>query len=91
MVTTARAASQDAHLAYVHGDVLTTALDGPYDVVTCFAALHHMDLRRGLTRLRELTAPGGTLLLVGLARPSTPSDWLIGVLGDPGGNLSAGR
>lgn len=83
MVTAARAAAQDTHLVYVHGDVLATGVDGPYDLVTCFATLHHMDLRRGLTRLRELTAPGGTLLVVGLARRSTLGDSLIGGLGIP--------
>ncbi len=38
------------------------------------AALHHMDMRQGLTQMRELLSPGGTLAVVGLARSRYPAD-----------------
>lgn len=72
-----------ANATYVRGDVLTADLPGPYDLVTCFAVLHHVGLRPGLERLRELTAPGGTLVVVGLARPDTPARLAWSALGVP--------
>jgi 16S rRNA G1207 methylase RsmC len=67
-----------AGLTFETGDVLTTDVTGaPFDVVTCSATLHHLPLEAGLTRLRELTAPGGTLIVVGLALESTPGDYLL--------------
>lgn len=60
-------------ISYQAGDVL----DGPaetFDLVTCFATLHHLDLEAGLRRLAALTAPGGRLVVVGLAAVRTPVD-----------------
>ncbi|HEX4442948.1 MAG TPA: class I SAM-dependent methyltransferase [Galbitalea sp.] len=65
-------------LRFVVGDVLTTHCDGePYDFVACSATLHHMETDAGLNRLRDLTAPGGTLVIVGLAFDSTPWDRIV--------------
>ncbi len=50
------------------GDLLTADLPGGYDVVTALAVLHHVPLGAGLTRLRDLLAPGGTLVVLGLHR-----------------------
>lgn len=62
-------------LTFVVGDVLSTTIPGePFDFVACSATLHHMDTVAGLNRLRELTAPGGTLVIVGLAFDSTAWD-----------------
>jgi hypothetical protein len=38
-----------------------------------------MDARTGLVRLRELVAPGGVLVVIGLARPDFPRDLPIEV------------
>jgi ubiquinone/menaquinone biosynthesis C-methylase UbiE len=78
-VTEATAAHPDVPgLRFEHGNVLNTRLsDEPYDFVACSATLHHMDTTAGLERLRELTAPGGTLVIVGLAFDSTGWDRLI--------------
>ncbi|MFF4371160.1 class I SAM-dependent methyltransferase [Streptomyces sp. NPDC001594] len=65
------------------GDVLEGVQGGPYDVVTCVAAVHHMPIGDGLARLRECLAPGGTLVVVGLYRPRTWSDHLIGAAAVP--------
>ncbi|GMA26483.1 ubiquinone biosynthesis protein [Luteimicrobium album] len=48
-------------------------LDG-YDAVTMVAVLHHLDLVPALEHVRELLAPGGRLLVVGLARLGSRRD-----------------
>jgi hypothetical protein len=68
-------------LRFAAGDVLTVALpEAPFDFVACSATLHHVALVPGLTRLVELTAPGGTLVIVGLARNESLADWILGAL-----------
>lgn len=50
---------------------------GPFDVITCLAALHHMPFTPTLRALRALLAPDGILLVLGLYRQSTPIDHLL--------------
>jgi SAM-dependent methyltransferase len=65
-------------LRFETGDVLTTRLpDERFDFVACSATIHHLDLVPALRRLRELTAPGGTLVIVGLATNSSVGDRII--------------
>lgn len=57
-----------------------------YDVVTAVAVLHHLDLEAGLAGLGRLVTPGGRLLVVGLARSSSPADRaldFVAVLANP--------
>ncbi|NHN56101.1 class I SAM-dependent methyltransferase [Calidifontibacter sp. DB0510] len=49
-------------------------VEGRFDLVTMIAVLHHLPLRPALLRLRELVAPGGRVLVVGLAPPASVSD-----------------
>ncbi len=49
-------------------------LDGPYDLITMVAVLHHLDVAEALRQVARLLAPGGRLLVVGLAPPTTPLD-----------------
>lgn len=52
-----------------------------YDTVICVATLHHMDLRSALLKMSEVLAPGGRLLVIGLAADKSMMDLLIsGVL-----------
>lgn len=51
-----------------------TELPGPFDVITMVAVLHHLDVPEGLEHVREMLAPGGRFLAVGLAPPSSASD-----------------
>ena len=69
-------------IAYLAGDVLDVP-DGQFDLVTCFATLHHLGLDDGLTRLAALTAPGGRLVVVGLAAVHTPVDAVASVSAVP--------
>jgi len=75
-VELSRAAHGDVPgLVFEQGDVLATTPDGaPFDLVTCSATIHHLPLDAALARLAELTAPGGSLVVVGLARDASPSD-----------------
>jgi SAM-dependent methyltransferase len=49
---------------------------GGVDLVTMIAVLHHLDLEDALTQVPDLLAPGGRLLVVGLAPPRTARDQL---------------
>lgn len=53
-----------------------TDLDGPLDLVTMVAVLHHLDVPAVLRRVGEVLAPGGRFLAVGLAPPGTVRDHL---------------
>jgi len=71
-----RAREQDqTRVTYLLGDVMTADLPREgFDVVAAVASVHHLDIDEGLARLADLTAPGGTLLIVGLAWSSWPVD-----------------
>lgn len=71
----ARASTTAPNVTFLLGDVLTEALPtGSYDAVVSIATVHHLDLAVALARLAELTAPGGTVAVVGLARSHGPAD-----------------
>jgi 2-polyprenyl-3-methyl-5-hydroxy-6-metoxy-1,4-benzoquinol methylase len=62
----------DTAVEYVRGDFLEYDLEpSSFDFITSVAALHHMDARAALGRMRELLRPGGTLAIVGCARGVT--------------------
>jgi SAM-dependent methyltransferase len=62
-------------IRYLVADVLTGGLEpASFDLVSAVASLHHMDARAGLLGLRGLVAPGGVLVVIGLARPDLPKD-----------------
>jgi SAM-dependent methyltransferase len=65
----------DPALSFVEGDVMTWPFaPASFDLVAAVASLHHLPLVPGLTRLRELLAPGGVLAVIGLARPDGLAD-----------------
>lgn len=62
------------------GDFLAMPVPSPeerYSTITCVAALHHMELKAALLRMRQLLAPGGRLLVVGLAANRTVADFVL--------------
>lgn len=72
------------HLHFVEGDLLTAGLPvGGYDFVCSVSAIHHMDFAAALTRMRDLLRPGGTLVVVGLARATTPAEWAASIATAP--------
>lgn len=64
----------------LHGDFLeisVPAREELYHTVTCVATLHHMELRPALSKMRRFLAPGGKLLIVGLAANKSIADYVI--------------
>ena len=62
-------------IQYVIGDVLTHPFAaGSFQAVASVATLHHLDAEAGLLRMADLVAPGGALIVVGLARTRLPRD-----------------
>ena len=53
---------------------------GAADLITMVAVLHHLDLDDTLARIPGLLAPGGRLLVVGLARVSSPADLAVDLI-----------
>jgi ubiquinone/menaquinone biosynthesis C-methylase UbiE len=58
----------------------STARDGGADLITMVAVLHHLDLDDALARIPRLLAPGGRLLVVGLARSDSLADLAFDVV-----------
>lgn len=62
-------------------DFLTASLPpASFDLVIFAASLHHMDEKAALRKARDLLSPGGLLLVVGLAKPEGPADYLTEAL-----------
>jgi 2-polyprenyl-3-methyl-5-hydroxy-6-metoxy-1,4-benzoquinol methylase len=58
---------------FVCGDFFTHPFPlASFGLVTCVAALHHMDAAAALARMGQLLVPGGSLVVVGLARSRLP-------------------
>ncbi|MFH9063498.1 class I SAM-dependent methyltransferase [Streptomyces coeruleorubidus] len=70
-------------VTYAVADAPAGLPDGPYDVITCVAVVHHLPFTRALEAFRDRLAPGGTLVIVGVFRERTPVDHLLGVASIP--------
>ncbi len=63
----------DGQVEFVRGDFLTCPFQpASFSMITCVAALHHMDPAAALAAMSQLLVPGGTLVIVGLARSRLP-------------------
>ena len=75
-------------IVYRQADVATDALpEEHYDFISCIASLHHMPFDT-VTKLRRALVPGGVLVVLGLARPSTPGDWARAIAAAPVNTLA---
>ncbi|MCX4881702.1 trans-aconitate 2-methyltransferase [Streptomyces sp. NBC_00847] len=74
---------QYAHVTFSVADAPGGLPPGPYDVITCVAVLHHLPLAESLACFRQRLAPGGTLVVIGLAREETFVERLLGNLSVP--------
>lgn len=72
-----------APVTFTVGDALTDLPAGPYDVITCVATLHHLPFGEALALFRRHLAPGGTLVVVGVARAESAGDHLLGAVAIP--------
>jgi SAM-dependent methyltransferase len=57
-----------------------TASESEVDLITMVAVLHHLDLGDTLARIPGLLAPGGRLLVVGLAKVDSPADAAVDLI-----------
>ncbi len=74
-VDLARSTTSIPRVSFVLDDVLTHPFEAEsFDLIGCVCALHHFDAAAGLRRFDELLAPGGRLVVVGLARRRIPWD-----------------
>jgi SAM-dependent methyltransferase len=62
------------------GQFAGAAGDGEADLITMGAVLHHLDLEDTLARIPGLLAPGGRLLVVGLARVDSLPDLAVDLI-----------
>ncbi|GAA4597445.1 class I SAM-dependent methyltransferase [Planotetraspora phitsanulokensis] len=84
IVTRARELTPPAvPVTFTVADALREMPPGPHDVITCVATIHHMPFSDALTVFRRHLAPGGTLVVVGLAQAQTPGDHLLGAAAIP--------
>lgn len=81
------------NVTYLEADYLAdgTLPENAYDFVSAVAVVHHAPFEEAVIRLARLTAPGGRLVIVGLAANRTPLDWLISACGVPASRLLARR
>ncbi|MEU0383138.1 class I SAM-dependent methyltransferase [Streptomyces chartreusis] len=70
-------------VTYTAADAPAGLPDGPYDVITCVAVLHHLPFTQALQAFRDRLAAGGTLVIVGVARERTPTDHLLSIASVP--------
>lgn len=75
----ARSRHERPNLSFVEGDVMTHAFpDASFEFIASIATLHHLPLEPALERFRSLQRPGGVLVVIGLYRFETLSDYLVG-------------
>lgn len=78
----ARAAAEHPDVSWIRGDIMTLDLGRSFDVVASVATLHHLgEPAVALAKLRDLTAPGGVLVIIGVARAASLKDHLMGIVG----------
>jgi SAM-dependent methyltransferase len=82
MAEQARRRTEGLDVEVVEADFLTAVHDGvlprrSFGFVTSVATLHHMDPEEALRAMASLLAPGGRLMVAGLAMSRSPVDWLI--------------
>ncbi len=69
-----------SNVALINDDFLALPVpiqEERYASVICVATLHHMDLRSALVQMRQVLAPGGRLLIIGLADDKSLMDIVI--------------
>jgi SAM-dependent methyltransferase len=64
------------NISYTDADLFDFEADPRgYDFISLIAVLHHIDLEQAASRLTELLAPGGVLVVLGIAREDTVAEY----------------
>ncbi len=72
--------AEEPNVSLVTGDFLAMPIPSQeecYSTVICVATLHHMELKSALLKMRQVLAPGGRMLIVGLAVDKSIMDFVI--------------
>jgi SAM-dependent methyltransferase len=73
--------------SFVAADFLDAApgclTEGRYDFISAVAVVHHVDFGQAVRGMVRLLAPGGRLVIIGLASNRTALDWLVSGVGVP--------
>jgi SAM-dependent methyltransferase len=88
------AGKRDAgNITFLEGDYLDSARldEESYDFVSAVAVIHHTPFDDAIDRLVRLLAPGGRLVIVGMAHDHTLLDRVISCCGVPASLLAARR
>jgi SAM-dependent methyltransferase len=92
MIERARERRANGNTIFIEADFLRHPLpEAAYDLVCSVTVVHHMDFEAAVTKMARLVRPGGTLVIVGLARNGTPLDWVISAAGVPATRILARR
>ncbi|MBO2449385.1 class I SAM-dependent methyltransferase [Actinomadura barringtoniae] len=83
MVEEARRQSEGVpNVDFVEADLLSYDLKPEsYDFVCSVASIHHMDFAAAVTAMRDALSPGGSLIIISLAKDDGLKDRLVGVGG----------
>jgi SAM-dependent methyltransferase len=90
MIRQARAQAT-GNVTFLEGDYLDEPplTEGKYDFVSAVAVIHHTRFEDAVGSLVRLLAPGGRLVIVGMAYNKTALDWVISGCGLPASRLNA--
>jgi ubiquinone/menaquinone biosynthesis C-methylase UbiE len=66
-----------SNVSLIYDDFPTMPIRERYDTITCVATLHHMDVRAALSKMHQILAPGGRILIIGLATNKSIMDYII--------------
>ena len=73
-----------SNVNYFHADFLEADLpEAAYEVISAIASLHHMDLAAALTKMKTLLCPSGKLIILGLYREETITDYVYSAISVP--------
>ena len=65
---------------FLCGDFMAHPFACSFDAVVFVASLHHMEMQAAIRKAKSLLLPGGKLLVVGLAKPSSVLDYVLEAL-----------
>jgi SAM-dependent methyltransferase len=74
------AQAQSLNVTFIEGDFLEYAIPvDAFDFVCSVATAHHMDFDAAVMKMVEVLKPGGTLVIISVARDKAPVDYLRGL------------
>lgn len=82
------AGSKDPRVTFLQADAMQYPFpETSFDLITAVATLHHLPLKPALMRFKSLLKPGGVLVVVGLYRNSTLTDYAFAAAALPPSKL----